>query len=103
MGNMDNRSKHEIIERAIAAGIVGAALGALLTGKSKGALAAGIVGAAIGASIKAQKEAKQFELSYLYEENGKIYRAFPDGSREFVKRISRSGRELNIPSTFTLE
>lgn len=98
---MDNESKHEIIEGAIAAGLVGAALGALLTGKSKGAIAAGIAGAAIGASIKATRRAERLQLSYLYEENGIIYRANPDGTRSEVKRLTRN--EIDIPVKFTIE
>lgn len=98
---MAAKNKQDIIEGAIAGGLIGAALGALLTGKGKTTLIAALAGAAIGASIKAQKEAKKLEVPILYEEDGIIYRVFPNGEREIVKELEKI--ESNIPQKFSLE
>jgi hypothetical protein len=60
-----------------------------------------LVGAAIGASLAAQEEAKELEQPLLYEENGTIFRVFPDGRREVVKKLIR--RKSTIPRNFRLE
>lgn len=95
------KEKHEIIKGAIAGGFFGASLGALLTGKSKGALAALIAGAAIGASIKALKEAEKISIPVLYEEDGVIYKLSSDGTIKIFKKLNR--HQIEIPSTFILE
>lgn len=94
-------NKHEIIEAAIAGGLIGAALGALLTGKGKYTIASALAGAAIGASIKAHKEAEKLDMPVLYEEEGSIYRIHPNGERKMVKKLKR--HQVNVPSTFSLE
>jgi len=98
---MAAKKKQEIIEGAIAGGVMGAALGSLLTGKGKTTLISAITGAAIGASIKALKEAKKLEVPVLYEEDGTIYRVFSNGDREVVKELKKT--DTNIPQTFLLE
>lgn len=92
---MSSLNKDEIIKNAIAGGTIGAALGAMLTGRSDRSVLAAIVGAAIGASITAQLEAKKIEASVLYEIDGSIYRVYPDGTKEFIKDIPKSKK--NIP------
>jgi outer membrane lipoprotein SlyB len=91
---MPDQNRDDIIKDAIAGGLIGAALGAMLTGKSDRSVLAAIVGAAIGASLSAQSEVKKLDTSVLYEINGIIYRVHPDGSKEFVKRIPRSKRRV---------
>ncbi len=95
------KKKYKIIEGALAGGIIGVTLGALLTGKSKGALASFIVGTAIGASLKALKEAKKTNIPVLYEEDGVIYKLHSNGKREFVKNLEK--QKIKIPLNFTLE
>ncbi len=92
---------NDIIKNAIAGGIIGAALGALFTGKSKGALASLIAGAAIGASLKALEKAKDTDIPVLYEEDGSIFRLHPDGRSEFVREIEQ--QNVIIPETFSLD
>lgn len=94
------QNKSDIITSAIAGGLTGAALGALLTGKTKGALASLIAGAAIGASIQALEKAKKTNIPILYEENGSIYKLHPNGEIEFIKDIKR--QEIVLPETFSL-
>ncbi|MBK7127801.1 MAG: glycine zipper 2TM domain-containing protein [Crocinitomicaceae bacterium] len=91
---MPHQNRDEIIKDAIAGGLIGAALGAMLTGKSDRSILAAIVGAAINASLKAQQEVKALDTSVVYEIDGIIYRVHPDGSKEFVKRLPRSKRRI---------
>ncbi len=95
------KNRNKIIERAIEGGLFGAALGALLTGKSKGTIASALVGAAIGASIKALEEAKELDVPVLYEEDGVIYKIYPNGKSEIVKKSKK--QRNNIPLTFFLD
>lgn len=100
MSNSRDKSD-KIVEGALAGGLVGAALGALLTGKGEGTMISAIVGAAIGASIKAGEEAQKMNLPVLYEENGKIYKVFPDGKKELIRELAKV--KTRIPKTFILE
>jgi hypothetical protein len=97
---MSTFSRDKKIENAISHGISGAALGAMLTGKSKKSIIASLVGTAIGASITAQEEAKELEQALLYEDEGTIFRVYPDGHREVVKKLIRPN--TNIPRNFKL-
>lgn len=96
----DAKNKHEIIEGFLAGGLIGASLGAILTGKKKETIVASLVGAAIGASIIAQKEAESLTTPIMYEENGRIYKRYANGSIEFVKDLPKS--RAVIPSTFSI-
>ena len=69
------------IENAVAGGIVGAALGALLTEKGERTFIAGLVGAAIGASLEALKEAESISTPIMFEENGEIYKQYSNGKK----------------------
>lgn len=95
------KNRRELVESALAGGLIGAALGALLTGKSKGAIVSALVGAAIGASLKAIDEATEINMPVLYEEEGVIYKIYPDGSKEMVKKINRYNTK--IPLSFSIE
>jgi len=81
--------------------MVGAALGALVTGEKKGTAIAALVGAAVYASFMAFQRAKKTGIPVLYEEDRVLYREFPDGTREVVKKMPHQ-KEI-IPSSFTLE
>lgn len=94
-------NKNDIIKKAIAGGIVGGALGALFTGKSRGALASMIAGAAIGASLEALDKAVDTGIPVLFEEDGYMYRLYPDGSQELVRKIEP--QKIKIPQNFSLE
>ncbi len=100
MSNSKDKSD-QVVEGAIAGGLVGAVLGAFLTGKGEGTMISAIVGAAIGASIKAGEEAKNLDLPVLYEENGNIYKVYPDGRKELVRQLVKV--RTRIPKRFTLE
>lgn len=97
----NTKKKDERIENAIAGGLVGAALGALLTNKSEDTIVASLVGAAIGASLSAIDEAKDISTPVMYEENGKLYKQYSNGKKEFVKNISKHNQK--IPPTFSID
>jgi hypothetical protein len=94
------KSKDEIIERALAGGLVGTALGALLTGKSEDTITAALVGAAIGASVKALKEAKEYNMPVMIEENGILFQLNPDGSKIQIRKLRISTKR--IPQVFSI-
>ena len=98
---MATKTKNERIENAIAGGLVGAALGAVLTNKSGDTIIAGLVGAAIGASISAMDEANNIPTPIMLEEYGKLYKRYADGRMEFVKDLPRHNQK--IPSTFSID
>lgn len=98
---MAEKNKSKIIEEAIADGAKGATLGARLTGKSKNTLVSSIVGVAIEASIKAQEEAKKIGVPVLYEEGLVVYKVYPNGKGEVVKKLEKI--KSNIPQTFSLD
>lgn len=80
----------EIIESLIAGGVIGAALGALLSkNKGEGATLGGIIGAAILATYKANQIAKGIHVTMVTEENGKLYQINPDGTKQFIKEIEK--------------
>jgi hypothetical protein len=90
------KNKDEIIEGALSSGLIGASLGALLTGKSKDSLVAALLGAAIGASVSALDEAKENNLHVLIEENGFLYELSPDGKKKQIKKLKRSNKSIPL-------
>ena len=100
---MPNNKENQIdlIEGALAGGLIGAALGALITGKTKGAIISAIAGAAIGASWKAFQESKKLDIPFLFEKDGIIYKQMPNGDIVKVKELEKSTTE--IPRNFSLE
>ncbi|MCX6350709.1 MAG: glycine zipper 2TM domain-containing protein [Bacteroidetes bacterium] len=95
-----DKTRNQIIEDALAGGLFGAALGALLTNKRNNTLAAVLLGAAIGASVKVLQEAKEYNLSVMIEEDGILYTMHPNGSKEQVMKLKKSGKV--IPKSFTI-
>lgn len=91
----------EIVESLIAGGVIGAALGALLSkNKEGGTILGAIAGAAILATFKANEAAKKTKIPMFIEEDDALYEIKADGSKRFVKNIEKSGRQL--PKTFKL-
>lgn len=91
----------EIVQSLIAGGLIGAALGALLSkNKEEGASLGALAGAAILATFKASEQAKKSNVPLLYEENSCLYEIQPDGSKKFIKELEPSH---SLPSkTFKL-
>lgn len=89
----------EIIESLITGGIVGAALGALVSGKNGAALGA-LAGAAILASFKANEQAQKTGIPLIVEEGNALYQINPDGTKIFLKNLPQN--MALIPEKFTL-
>ena len=91
----------EILESLIAGGIIGAALGALLSkNKENGATLRALAGAAILATFKANEAAKKTNIPMFFKENNALYEVKADGSKHFVKNIEKPNKKL--PQTFKL-
>ena len=92
MINFEMMNKDEkIIENLLAGGLIGAALGAILSKNNKGdgVTLGALLGAAILATLKANEDAKKTSVSVLEEENGRIYELHPDGTKHLVKTINK--------------
>lgn len=97
---MNNKEKN-IIERLIAGGIIGAALGSLLSeGKRSGTALGALAGAAFFASLKANEEAKKTDIPLVLEENDVIYRVRKNGSRVRLKKLPNQAKI--VPEKFKL-
>jgi len=93
----------QIINNLIAGGLVGAALGALLSDENKSgnnAVLGAIAGAAIVATFRANEEAKKSNLPMVLEEDGSLYEVYPNGDRRLLKKIEKP--QIKIPSKFNL-
>jgi hypothetical protein len=85
------KSDDQILESLLAGGLIGAALGALLSkDKEDGATIGTIAGAAILATYRANEQAMQSNVPVMIEENGKIYLLHPGGRKEFIREIPKS-------------
>ena len=96
------KNDNEIIESLIAGGLLGAALGALVSkNKEQGATLGALAGAAILATFKANEQAMQTNLPMLVEEEGSLYEVQAGGKKRFIRKIDKSSRKL--PENFKLK
>ncbi|MFM7024098.1 MAG: hypothetical protein ACKOXB_14090 [Flavobacteriales bacterium] len=96
MSNKDNE-----IEKLVAAGIIGAALGALLSkNKTQGVAIGAIVGAALSASSQAYENATKADVPVMVEEDGVLYKIHPGGKKTKVKKLRKPDSDL--PKKFTI-
>ncbi|MCZ8169186.1 hypothetical protein [Flavobacterium sp.] len=92
----------KIVEELIAGGIIGAALGALISkNKGEGAIVGALAGAAIMATYKANEQAQKTNVPFYSEEDGVIYQIQPGGSKVFIRKIDKS--TTKIPKRFKLK
>lgn len=90
--NNDN----EIVKNLVAGGIIGAALGALISDDNQeGATIGAIAGAVIFATLKANEKAKQTHIPFYIEEDNNLYKIDADGSKHFVRKIEKPQAKLN--------
>lgn len=90
------------IEDLIAGGLIGAALGALLSkDKGNGATLGGLAGAVLMATLKANEDAHKTNVPLYIEENGSIYEVSAKGDKKFIKKIQESN--LEVPKKFKLK
>ena len=95
------KSEQEIFESLILGGLIGAALGALVTQKKESSLLGAVAGAAILASLSANKKALKSKVPMLIEEGNSIYQITSKGEKKFVKKILKLNQTL--PANFKLK
>ena len=90
-----SKQTNDQIDSLVTEGVIGAALGALISShKGQGAVLGGIAGAAISASLKAYEEARETGLSVLMEENDALYEVRSNGRKKKIKDLPVSGTRL---------
>jgi outer membrane lipoprotein SlyB len=96
------KKEEAVFESLLTGGIIGVALGALIS-KSKGAGAAlgAIAGAAILASVKANENAQKTDIPLVLEEGNAIYEVSSNGTKKLIKHLPVSNKKL--PKKFTLK
>jgi hypothetical protein len=89
-------SDKDILESLVADGIVGAALGTLLSDKNKeeGIVLGTIAGAALLATYKANQAAKKAHVSLYFEEEGCLYEMQTTGVKRLVRKIEKPTEKL---------
>lgn len=93
---------HQTIDSLIKGGLIGAAIGALLSkDKEEGAVLGALLGAAISATAKAGEEAKKTNLPVYVEEEGALYIIEPSGERQFIRKIKKP--TSTFPERFKLK
>ncbi len=93
--------KKSTIQSLISGGLIGAALGSWFSkDKDEGALVGAILGAIVAATFKANKESRQSNIPIVIEEDNKLFRLLPNGSKEFIKDLPTAKRVW--PQQFTL-
>lgn len=96
------KQDEEILESLIKGGLIGAALGALLSkNKENGATIGALAGAAILATFRANEQAMQTNVPMFIEENNTLYEIKADGSKHFVRYIAKPNQQL--PKRFKLK
>lgn len=100
--NLNEKNEQEIIKDLIAAGLVGAGIGAILSkNKKDGALTGTILAALIYGSMKVFENSKKSGVPFLIVEDNKLYQINPDGTKTFIKNIEKSNKKY--PEKFTLK
>ena len=83
------------LELLVSGGLVGAALGALLSkDKEDGILIGGLLGAAISATMQANQEARKTNIPVYIEENGKIVAIDSSGNKALIKNLEKSSEKF---------
>ena len=92
----------EIMQSLIAGGLIGAALGALVSkNKDEGATLGALAGAAILATFRANEKSMQTNLPMHVEENGSLYQVQSGGVRKFIRKIDKTS--VKLPKNFKLK
>ena len=96
------KEENTTIESLIKGGLIGAALGALLSkDKEEGAIIGTLLGAAITATLKASEEAKKTDIPMFVEEDGKLYEVKSKDQKRFIKNIEKN--PTNLSARFKLK
>ncbi len=98
---MSNNDEN-IFQSLIAGGLIGAALGAILTkDKEEGATIGALAGAVILATYKANEQAQKTNLPVYVEEDGKLYEIKLGNEKRFIKNIPKPN--FTPPRNFKLK
>lgn len=97
-----SNSDENIFKSLVKGGIIGAALGAIISKDTEeGALIGGIAGAAILATYQASQETQANNLSVMVEEDGAIFEKFPNGEKKLIKKIQK--QNIKVRKKFKLQ
>ena len=96
------KNDEEIMESLIAGGLIGAALGALLSKNNGDQTMLGALDVAtILATFKANEKAMKMNIPMYMEENGNIYQVQTGGIKKFIRKIDKPS--LKLPQHFKLK
>ena len=85
-----SKNDENIFQSLIAGGLIGAALGALISkDREEGATIGALAGAVILATYKANEQAQKTNLPVYIEEDGKLFEIQPGGVKRFIKDIPK--------------
>lgn len=89
------KNDDEILESLIAGGLVGTALGAILTKNNGEGMALGALAiAALLATYKASEKAIETKVPMYVEEKGGLYEIQPGGVKMFIRKIEKPAIRL---------
>ncbi|MEO7312257.1 MAG: glycine zipper 2TM domain-containing protein [Chitinophagaceae bacterium] len=96
------KNDEEILQSLIAGGLIGAALGALVSNnKEEGATLGALAGAVLLATFKANEQAMKSNIAMYVQEGGSLFEIQPGGTKQFVKEIKKNSATL--PQHFKLQ
>ncbi len=95
------KNDEQILESLIAGGLIGAALGALVTGSKKNSESGIIARAAILATFEAYEKARKTNIPLLIKKGNALCEMRADGSCKFIKSIPKSPNV--VPKKFVLQ
>lgn len=96
------KKEKDIFDSLVMGGVIGAALGALLSkDKGTGTALGSIAGAAILASFQATENAAKTEIPLVQEIDNALYEVYSNGTKKLIKQLPRSDKR--IPKKFTLK
>jgi hypothetical protein len=94
-------NEKEIIDSLVVGGVVGAALGALISNnKERGITIGTIAGAALFATFNAHEKAKRSNLRLVYEEDGIIYEE-QNGVKKVLRKIEKP--KISVKNRYKLK
>lgn len=90
------------LQALVAGGLIGAALGAILSkDKEEGGIIGALLGAAFTATLAANEEARKTNVPVYIEEDNKLYAILPGGEKKFIKDLVKP--KLNGSTSFKLK
>ncbi|MEN9523235.1 MAG: hypothetical protein RL065_1612 [Bacteroidota bacterium] len=95
------KNDNEIFKSLIAKGLIGSALGILITTKKRSIALGTLAGETILAAFKANANALKTDIPVIIEENDSLIEINAKGEKKFIKHILKSNH--HIPKKFKLE